>query len=86
LVTSQTLLASAGTDLLLLFCRPLILLRKLQREAKPRVQIQTTKTKPNWSNHGINVAFKLMFQIQPIKNQWLKVNQQKQFTVNAING
>jgi hypothetical protein len=44
LVTSQTLLASAGTDLLLLFCRPLILPRKLQREAKPIVQIQTTKT------------------------------------------
>jgi hypothetical protein len=48
LVTSQTLLASAGTDLLLLLCRPLILLRKLQREAKPMVQIQTTKT--NGSN------------------------------------
>jgi hypothetical protein len=37
LVTSQTLLASAGTDLLLLFCCPLILARKLQREAKPMV-------------------------------------------------
>jgi hypothetical protein len=44
LVTSQTLLASAGTDLLLLFCRPLILLRKLQRESKPMVQIHPTKT------------------------------------------
>jgi hypothetical protein len=31
LVTSQTLLASAGTDLLLLFCRPFILTRKLKR-------------------------------------------------------
>jgi hypothetical protein len=48
------------------------------------LQIQTTKTngsnpdnknQTNGSNHGLNVACKLEVKVQPIKNQWLKVNQ-----------